>query len=223
MNNKKKEMIGKEGKKEGIVEPQTKEYKDLKIYLEETSKKWVYPDSHIELDLGLDSLDIVELFAYLNTKFGVDIDENNFSQNSTVEKLSEYIVKNKGELSLNSSVIDVEREYQLPKSALVLKVLKKVFSPIFKGWFGVEVEGLENLVEENVIYVGNHTSFLDAFIFIEGLTKEKLKDTYFMAKVKHFKSPIMKSLGNNSNVIVMDINENTNTGRQSSSVYQRKG
>ncbi len=201
-------LEGKEEKRKDIVEPNTNEYKDLKSYLEETSKKWVYPDSHIELDLGLDSLDIVELFAYLNTKFGVNIDERIFSKNSTVEKLSEYIISNKGELSFNSSIIDLSREYQLPKSSKVLGVLKSIFSPIFKGWFGVEVEGLNNLQDENVIYVGNHSSFLDAFIFVEGLKREKLKDTYFMAKVKHFKSPMMKWLGNNSNVIVMDINEN---------------
>ncbi len=201
-------LEGKEEKRKDIVEPNTNEYKDLKSYLEETSKKWVYPDSHIELDLGLDSLDIVELFAYLNTKFGVNIDESIFSKNSTVEKLSEYIISNKGELSFNSSIIDLSREYQLPKSSKVLGVLKSIFSPIFKGWFGVEVEGLNNLQDENVIYVGNHSSFLDAFIFVEGLKREKLKDTYFMAKVKHFKSPMMKWLGNNSNVIVMDINEN---------------
>ncbi len=200
-------LEGKEEKRKDIVEPETVEYRDLKSYLEETSKKWVYPHSHIELDLGLDSLDIVELFVYLNTKFGVKIDEGNFSQNSTVEKLSEYILKNKGELSLSSSIIDLNKEYKLPKSSKVLELLKKIFSPIFKGWFGIEVEGLENL-EENVIYVGNHTSFLDVFIFIEGLEKGKVKNTYFMAKVKHFKSSIMKWFGNNSNVIVMDINEN---------------
>ncbi|MDQ7055822.1 MAG: AMP-binding protein [Persephonella sp.] len=50
-----------------IKEPENEEYRILKEYLHTVSKRKIYPDSHIEIDLGLDSLDKVELLAFIET------------------------------------------------------------------------------------------------------------------------------------------------------------
>ncbi len=52
-----------------IEEPNTEEYTLLKDYLVKTKNRPVSPSAHIELDLGMDSLDMVELLTYLESNF----------------------------------------------------------------------------------------------------------------------------------------------------------
>lgn len=54
-----------------IEEPKYEEYTLLKDYLVKTKNRPVSPSAHIELDLGMDSLDMVELLTYLESNFGV--------------------------------------------------------------------------------------------------------------------------------------------------------
>ena len=53
--------------------------------------------AHLELDLGLDSLDMVELLTHLETSYGIKGEESIIVNNPTVEKLANYIKENRGE------------------------------------------------------------------------------------------------------------------------------
>ena len=74
-----------------IEEPDFKEYKKLKKYFEHLKDTRVLPMSHLELDLGLDSLDMVELLSYLENDFGILSNEKIIVDNPTVEELANYI------------------------------------------------------------------------------------------------------------------------------------
>ena len=78
----------------------------------------------------------------------------------------------------------------------------------FKLYFRVQKSGMENLTSEPVIYAGNHQSLLDAFIFNHSVPSKILRNIYYLAKVKHFSKGYMRKLGENSNVILVDINKN---------------
>lgn len=80
-----------------IEEPTFQEYFELKEYLEKIKNKKITPMAHLELDLGLDSLDMVELLTYLETSFGIKGEESIIVNNPTVEKLAKYIQENRGE------------------------------------------------------------------------------------------------------------------------------
>src|SRR3712207_1723552 len=69
---KKQEQEGSVGeeKQSKIVVPAEylEEYNILQDYLESSKGEKVYPDSHLEIDLSMDSLDMVELIAYLRSE-----------------------------------------------------------------------------------------------------------------------------------------------------------
>lgn len=213
--------------KRDIKEPTTESYAILKKYLEDTTKKRIYPDNHIELDLALDSLDLVELQAFLESSFGVKLSEHEFSNNGTVEKLAAFLESNSKSMSFKelnwSEILKEEEFFNLPKSSVGATIIRWLLMPIFKIYFRLFPTDLTNIPKGPVIFAGNHQSFLDGLMLMTGLPHGKLKATYYMAKVKHFKNNIMKNIANNSNIILVDINENLSTTLKESAHILRNG
>ena len=87
----------------------------------------------------------------------------------------------------------------------------------------VKKEGTENITTDPVIYAGNHQSFLDAFLFNHVVPTNVLNNVYYLAKVKHFSKGYMKTLGENSNVILVDINKNLGEVLQTLAMVLRSG
>lgn len=204
----------KEEKRENIKEPNTEEYKKISSFIKSIKNKTVIPSAHLELDLGLDSLDIVELISYIEVTFGVKIDEKTLATYSTVEKLAEYIEKNSSQIIENAKmdwkeILLKEVEGELPKSNGIGKIIKFILKPAFMFFVKIKKEGLENIERnEPVIFAGNHQSFLDGFIVNQAMPNFVLDKTYYFADIKHFKKGYMKFMGENSNIIFVDINKN---------------
>ena len=80
-------------KKEKIEVPQEiiSEYETLKKYLETNFNCEVEPNFHLELDLGLDSLDIVEILSFIETNFGVKVNEEQFSNLKSILDIAKFI------------------------------------------------------------------------------------------------------------------------------------
>lgn len=210
-----------------IEEPKFEEYTMLKEYLVKVKKKPVTPFAHIELDLGIDSLDMVELLTYLESTFGIKASEELIIENSTVEKLAVYIKENRGENKVEevnwNEYLNKDIDVELPKSNIVTKIGKAILWIIFKLYIRVKKEGTENITTDPVIYAGNHQSFLDAFLFNHVVPTNVLNNVYYLAKVKHFSKGYMKTLGENSNVILVDINKNLGEVLQTLAMVLRSG
>ena len=222
------EMLkGKDNENIVIEEPKFEEYTMLKDYLVKVKKKPVTPFAHIELDLGMDSLDMVELLTYLESTFGIKASEELIIENSTVEKLAEYIKENRGENKVEEvnwkEYLNKDIDVELPKSNIVTKIGKAILWIIFKLYIRVKKEGTENITTDPVIYAGNHQSFLDAFLFNHVVPTNVLNNVYYLAKVKHFSKGYMKTLGENSNVILVDINKNLGEVLQTLAMVLRSG
>lgn len=210
-----------------IEEPKFEEYTMLKKYLVKVKKKPVTPFAHIELDLGMDSLDMVELLTYLESTFGIKASEELIIENSTVEKLAVYIKENRGENKVEevnwNEYLNKDIDVELPKSNIVTKIGKAILWIVFKLYIRVKKEGTENITTDPVIYAGNHQSFLDAFLFNHVVPTNVLNNVYYLAKVKHFSKGYMKTLGENSNVILVDINKNLGEVLQTLAMVLRSG
>ncbi|MBC2856739.1 AMP-binding protein [Cetobacterium sp. 2A] len=220
----------KEKKIEDIVieTPNYEEYIAISDYLKDVKKKEISPTAHLELDLGMDSLDIVELIAFLEGSFGVKITENVLVNNPTVEKLSEYIRENATGMDITETnwgeILKVESSEFLPKSNSVGTVINTLFKIPFSIYIKIKKSGLENLdINSPVIFVGNHQSFLDGFIFNQSISKKIFNNTYFLAKVAHFKKGALKYIGENSNLILIDINKNLSETLQAASTALKNG
>ena len=210
-----------------IEEPKFEEYTMLKEYLVKVKKKPVTPFAHIELDLGMDSLDMVELLTYLESTFGIKASEELIIENSTVEKLAVYIKENRGENKVEevnwNEYLNKDIDVELPKSNIVTKIGKAILWIVFKLYIRVKKEGTKNITTDPVIYAGNHQSFLDAFLFNHVVPTNVLNNVYYLAKVKHFSKGYMKTLGENSNVILVDINKNLGEVLQTLAMVLRSG
>ena len=225
-----KDVINKkEEKVQNIVEPSTEEYKNISAFLKSIKNKPIIPNAHLELDLGLDSLDTVELLSHIEGTFGVKIDEQTFVEHCTVEKLAEYVEKHSNEMINDTKmdwkeILSKDTEGELPKSNRIGKIIKFILKPAFLFFVKVKKEGLENIEKnEPVIFAGNHQSFLDGFIVNQAVPNSVLDKTYYFADIKHFKKGYMKFMGENSNIIFVDINKNLVNSLQMLSKALRNG
>ena len=105
-------------------EPTFKEYLMIKNYLKELKSQEVFCNDHLELDLGIDSLDKVSFQLFLKTSFGLDFSNEELGKFSSVQSLAEYVaekkVKSENE-SINWGAIFKERvDISLPKSCGLL-------------------------------------------------------------------------------------------------------
>lgn len=225
-----KDVINKkEEKVQNIVEPSTEEYKNISAFLKSIKNKPIIPNAHLELDLGLDSLDTVELLSHIEGTFGVKIDEQTFVEYCTVEKLAEYVEKHSNEMMNDTKmdwkeILSKDTEGELPKSNRIGKIIKFILKPAFLFFVKVKKEGIENIEKnEPVIFAGNHQSFLDGFIVNQAVPNSVLDKTYYFADIKHFRKGYMKFMGENSNIIFVDINKNLVSSLQMLSKALRNG
>ena len=196
-----------------IEEPNYVEYKELKTYLEKIKNKKITPMAHLELELGLDSLDMVELLTYLETNYGIKSEESIIVNNATVEKLAFYIKENRGTGNFEElnwkEYLNKAGKINLPASSIAIHIIKAILWLPLTIYVRVKKYGVENIPNDRpVIFAGNHQSFLDAFVFGYATPFKNLMNSYSLAKIKHFNKGHMKFLANHSNVILVDINKN---------------
>ena len=196
-----------------IEEPKFQEYSELKSYLEKVKNKKITPMAHLELDLGLDSLDMVELLTHLETSYGIKGEESIIVNNPTVEKLANYIKENRGERKFEEinwkEYLNQEKNITLPNSNIAIHLIKALLWLPLTLYIRVKKSGIENIPNDRpVIFAGNHQSFLDAFIFGYATPFKYLVNSYSLAKIKHFNKGYLKFLANHSNVVLVDINKN---------------
>lgn len=193
-----------------IKEPDSQVYQILKDYLKSYTNLPVYPDSHIEIDLALDSLGKVELLTFIETTFGVSITEKDLAENPTVESLYKLIEEIKTKIETQTvnwkEILNQESTAEIKEGFIIY--LKPILKTFFKIYNNLQVEGLENIKEKPVIFAPNHQSYLDGFLLIASLPNDVLKDTYFLAEETYFQSEFRKFIAKNFNVIPVNINKN---------------
>ncbi|MGE5409798.1 MAG: 1-acyl-sn-glycerol-3-phosphate acyltransferase, partial [Clostridiales bacterium] len=222
------QLIQKQVKEKISVDiPEDQEYKFLEEYLQTIVKKDIFPDEHVELDLGLDSLDKVELQVQIEKTFGISMSNEDLSSHSTVRKLAAYIKEKKTKIETGvmhwGKVLKEEIDFQIPKSNYMLKFLKLLTKPFFKFYIRLEDEGLENIPQEPVIIAPNHQSFMDGLLIANVLKNQTLNRTYFFAKDKNIKSWIAKFFARNSNVLILNINKDLKLTLQKIATILKKG
>ena len=192
--------------------PKTESYTMLKDYLHDISKKDVFAKQHIELDLGLDSIDKVDLQVFLERSFGIEIDAESMVDYMVVEQLAEYVEKHKTQMkkfdrSITETVamedIDVEN------SGKLIGLGQMLFKPSFKLFFKLKSSGMENIPKDgNFILAPNHASFIDAQLINSVVPYEVAKNTFSLAFYEYFQSKVMKYIASNTNIITVDVDKN---------------
>lgn len=198
-------------KQEKVPEPVFQEYILIKEFIQQQKEISVHPNDHLEIDLGLDSLDKVNLQVFLEQTFGVKMDEKEILSFPNVLKLAENIQERKTKLAVEAidwgKILREEMNVKLPESWFTHNLMKHIAKIFLKFYFRLSSEGLENLPNGPFILAPNHQSFLDGLFVAVFLKNKVLKKTYFYAKEKHLKNKILKFIADKSNVIIMDLSD----------------
>ena len=134
----------------------------------------VAPEAHLQLDLGIDSMEWVELSMAIEEKTGLVLGEDRFSQADRVRDLLEIMASaeeagEEGTARILDEPEDHLREEDLkwtrPRGRLRHALSLLFYFPmqiLFRLWFNVRVEGESKLPDEPFILAPNHGSYLDA-------------------------------------------------------------
>jgi long-chain acyl-CoA synthetase len=192
-------------------QPDFEEYAIMKAYLESNGKGVFQPWHHLDLDLGLDSLDKIELLVFIEKTFGLQLGDDRLAEFPTILALCEHLRDAKVRISREDinwkEILREEINLKLPKRIIVLSLCRWIFKPLSRLYFKFEVQGLENIpANAACIFSPNHQSFMDALIVASSIKGSIMKKTFFIAKEKHFHSGFRRLMAENSNVIVANIN-----------------
>lgn len=195
-----------------LPDPDMREYRIIREYLEHQIKRSVHADENLATELGLDSLGRVGLMVYIQEAFGVDLDEQAFEQFRTLRHLVEYVHETKIREQVPSnvnwgSILDVlPDQLSLPYSSGFHQFLIRLSKAVTRCFFRIHVEGMEHIPAGAVILAPNHQSYIDGLFLIVALKTQRVRNTFFYAKSKHVRREWMKRWANSSNVIVVDLN-----------------
>ena len=192
--------------------PQSEEYNMLAGFINLEKGKKVKPHHHLELDLGMDSLDRVGLQVYIHQNFGIDIEAAELSNFGSVAKLAEYVAEKKTKMEdgiINWTEILREKvHFKLPVSWYPTSIMMSLSKFFFKIYFRYRSKGEDNIPEGPCIIAPNHQSYFDGLFVSSLLRTRQIRKTYFYAKAQHVKLPFLKFLAQRNNVIVVDLNRN---------------
>jgi len=189
----------------------SEEYRLIKGHIEDDKEIEVFPDDHIEIDLGLDSLDKVSLQVFIENTFGVKINADKLADHESVRKLSEFVDKMKTKVNLDkinwSDIIKEKVNIKLPESRISFWFIVKLFKIFFKTYFKFTIKGTENIPNTPCIIAPNHQSFFDGVFVAAGLKNDLLRNSFFYTKAKHVQKNWLRKFADNNNMIIVDVNQ----------------
>ncbi|MEJ2182148.1 MAG: AMP-binding protein [Nitrospirota bacterium] len=176
----------------------------------------------LELDLGIDSLRKVELAESLEQRLRVRISGEAMAAVYTVEELLRLIKELRragpGEApraeapgmgaALSGEPTEQEKReaglLQGPLDWPVARGALALLRAFFGAFYGLRLEGRENLPEPPFIMVANHASYLDAFVAASALPPETFRRLYFQGERRFFANPLTRLFGRLAHVITIN-------------------
>ncbi len=201
--------------KKSAPEPDSAVYQQLKEILAKQISFDVDCDSHMEMDLGLDSLGKISMQCFVQENYGVEVSEKDFEKYPTLREFAEMVEKGQNsttEGALKSvswaDIIKNSSDININKPNIFHIVTIAFFRTLVKLLYKVKYEG--KLPDSApIILAPNHQSYIDGILVAGTMKKSQVCRTYFFAKIRNIlRNSLLKKFADVSNVIVMDINDN---------------
>ena len=201
----------------------------LKILREEarTPPPTMRPAHNLELDLGLDSMQRVELLSQLEEQLGGDVPESQLAGIYTVRELVDAVLQSAAsgagepgkkttfagwkailaEAPNPTDVISLARPQ--PISAAFWYMASRLLQVISLDRFDLQVQGIEKLPNDGAYLISsNHQSFLDPVILGSILPAEVFKKVFSVGTSEIFGEGFMLRLARSLRVVVVDPDAN---------------
>ncbi len=178
------------------------------------------PDANLELDLGLDSMERVELLTALEQQAGADIPDAVLQRLYTVRELAEALVEHAGEgggasapaswatlLAPEAADQDAFREWLQPHWLVpgLLFVALKLVRLLLRPGVKVTIEGLEHFPANGPYLIcPNHQSYLDPFFVMAALPYRLARQMFFVGASEYFETSLTRWLARQVNLVPVD-------------------
>jgi long-chain acyl-CoA synthetase len=183
----------------------------------------LFPDANLELDLGFDSMERVELVTELEQRVGVKVTQQAAAGVFTVRQLVTALGAEGASAAPSESPVqswasllrDLPPENdpvlsglldKRPIAAPLLHVLARVMRGLL---FRVEITGLENLPKSGAYIISpNHQSYLDPFMLCAMLPFRIFRNLFFVGAVEYFETPLTRWFARLANLVPVDPDSN---------------
>ncbi|HSK45330.1 MAG TPA: AMP-binding protein [Candidatus Binatia bacterium] len=191
------------------------------------AEKPVLPSSNLELDLGFDSMERVELVVELEREMNAQLDEKMIAQVYTVRELVDALLQASGGASARASsrasapgwdaVLSVDPDDAKVLAALNTSilftflwfVLGKFAAVITRVFFGLEVIGKEKLPKYGPFILSpNHQSFLDGPVVASQIPWRLFKNMFYVGTSEIFGQGMFHYLGRTFKLVPVDPDSN---------------
>jgi long-chain acyl-CoA synthetase len=180
----------------------------------------IHPQDNLELDLGLDSMERVELLVELEHLMGAEVDDSAAAEVYTVRELVDLVRSKAGQgsgvgfgwenvLSVESTepeVIAITRPRPFLEKAWY--AFGKAVTLFSRDAFRLKVSGMEKLPEGTFILCPNHQSFLDAPILTATLPWRVFRKVFYVGTSEIFGDGFMRSFAKFLRLIPVDPDAN---------------
>ena len=203
----------------------------------------IRPDSNIDLELGLDSIERVELLAGLQLLFGTTVPDDVAHRIYTVRELVEAVLpRNAGDSPATLPARDADAWGVLlggvnendPELAALLKprlvfaagtfVAVKFCYLLARVLFGFRVAGRENLPRQGAFLLcPNHQSYIDPIFVVSALPFRLFRNIFFIGASEYFVTPFMRWFARKINLVPVDPDTNLLRAMQASAFGLRHG
>ena len=195
----------------GIIQPASKLKKEI-----------LHPADNLELDLGLDSMERVELLVSLDQQMGSSVPDAVSSEIYTVRDLVDAVIAHTGAEGQRSTAGwdevthedpgEIERrtiDKSHPLLAPLAFVVLRLWQILCRDLFHLKVEGVDKIPAEGpFILAPNHQSFLDGPVVVACLPWRTMRDAFYVGTSEIFGSAIMRRIAESFRLIVIDPDAN---------------
>lgn len=165
----------------------------------------IHSSDNLELDLGLDSLQRIELIVAIEKSFSIKLPEAFASEVQTVGelvlKIKEFMSGVAPGAGIEVSKIELKEEdkkrvglHQGRIEWTVTVFFLSIIRWIFRFFFRLEVRGIDNLPEPPFIIAPNHSSNLDGFVIGSSVSLRVFRVLYFQGFQTYFSGWWLPSL-----------------------------
>jgi long-chain acyl-CoA synthetase len=171
----------------------------------------------LEMDIGLDSLQRIELIGALEKHFSIKLDEDfthdTLSVGELIEKIRKTLDEETREMPGDFNLLEeVEEVKESVERLLKLNLFERMFyilslfliKLLCRIYFRIEARGIEKIPEPPFIITPNHSSYLDSFLLASVIPYRTMKDIYFQGASSFFRTPLMRWFAHTANVIPTD-------------------
>jgi long-chain acyl-CoA synthetase len=198
----------------------------------------IHPDDNLELDLGLDSMERVELVVALQGTLGANVDDSELTDVYSVRELLNVLLRHcdgsaraptrRGwESVFAAETKDAEVVETLRPSAaatIFWFVAARVGRYLCQILYRIQIEGLEKIPQEGpFIFSPNHQSFIDAPLIMSYFPYRIFRKMFYVGTSEIFGKGIRRHIARSMRLVPIDPDANLISAMQAGAYGLRRG